>query len=68
MPRPIGTTFADLLGKLTDAHVASALLNEVLKRIPTEAPAFRALDAQHVELADQTAEDDRAVAASACFP
>jgi hypothetical protein len=43
MPRPIGTTFADLLGKLTDAHVASALLNEVLKRIPTEAPAFRAL-------------------------
>jgi len=26
------------------------------------APAFRALDPQHVELADQVAEDDRAVA------
>jgi len=32
------------------------------------APALGALDPQHVQLADQVAEDDRAVAAHRCAP
>ena len=34
--------------------------------VPTRAPAFGALDPQPIELADQVAEDDRAVAGNNC--
>jgi hypothetical protein len=42
--------------------VAAISRDQVSKPISARASAFRALDPQHVELADQVAEDDRTVA------
>src|SRR5262249_18016544 len=42
--------------------VSTVARDQISQSIPARASAFRALDAQHVELVDQVAEDDRAVA------
>jgi len=47
---------------LPSAQLAVTAHDQVGEPIPTGATAFRALDPKHVELADQVAEDDRAVA------
>ncbi len=45
--------------------VAAVPHQEISEPVSTRAPAFRALDAQYVELANEITEDDRAVAGTA---
>jgi hypothetical protein len=43
-----------------------AVPQQICESVSTRASAFRALDPQHVELADQIAEDDGAIAGQRC--
>ena len=52
----------DWLDELTAECVAATFLDETIKPITAVAPAFGTGHAQHIELADEVAEDDCAVA------
>jgi hypothetical protein len=56
------TVVGDFCEQIYDLGIASALLDQSRHGIATCAPALVAGDMQHIELADQVAEDDRAVA------
>jgi hypothetical protein len=54
------TIGGDLIALIDHLGIASALLDQACHRIATFAPALVAGDMQHIELADQVVEDDRA--------
>src|SRR5262245_48802864 len=51
-----------VIGERENLRVATIARDQIGEPIASRAPAFRALDPQRVELADQVGEDDRAIA------
>jgi hypothetical protein len=49
----------DFVQKLDDFLVTAALLNEPAEQIPAGALTLRAVEGEHVKLADEVTEDDR---------
>jgi hypothetical protein len=58
----LGAVAPQLAEQVDDLAVRAALLDQACYRIASLAPALVAGDLQRIELADQIAEDDRAVA------
>jgi hypothetical protein len=52
----------DLSEPVGELGITATLLNETIQPITAIAPALLTTDAQHIELADETTEDDCAVA------
>src|SRR5215471_2481705 len=59
LPRAVGR---DLVGPIEQLGVNAVAFDQPMELISTPTAALAALDVEHVELADQVAEDDRAVA------